>query len=362
MIIYVIQVLLLLFFGNVKFSNNKESTKRVYIFLAFFLLTVVAGLRDYAVGVDTITYVRLFENADLMNVFSTRYEVGFIYYCRLLHLISANPHFFLLVSSAICIGTVCVFVFRYSKNPSLSLLLYLMMGPYFGQMNTIRQSIAMAITMWAFMIVLSSATKKNIIIAGILIVGATLFHYIAILSYIPLIVYMVFKRTHFTAKQILIRSLALAIVAFIGYAFIIRIVSLFFPQYSHYLGGAWSDSNYMASLLNTLVVITFSSVGSYIFKNRKLTDTQLFAIVACGASIVLYTLSMRMEFWGRAASMFVVYTYIIWAPEFVSEASLKGNRYVLYILISMMSLAYMLITLVLRPEWSGVVPYIWGGF
>ena len=362
MVIYVIQVLILLFFGNVKFSKNKESTKRIYVLLAFFLLTVVSGLRDFTVGIDTITYVRLFENADLMNVFSTRYEVGFIYYCRLLHLISANPHFFLLVSSAICIGTICVFVFRYSKNPSLSFLLYLMMGSYFGQMNTIRQSIAIAITMWAFMVLLRGINKKNIIIAGLLVFAATLFHYIAILSYIPLIVYLILKRTHPTAKQVLMRSFTLAIIAFIGYALIIRIISLFFPQYSHYLGGAWSDSNYLASLLNTLVAITFASVGAYVLKRRELTSEQLFAIIACGATIVLYTLSMRMEFWGRAASMFGVYIYLLWAPEFVSEASIKGNRYVLYIMISMLSLAYMLITLILRPEWSGVVPYIWGGF
>ena len=75
-------------------------------------------------------------------------------------------------------------------------------------------------------------------------------------------------------------------------------------------------------------------------------------------SIVFLVLSMRMEIWGRVTGMFSIYALVIWVPEFLNEIKLYSNRWIVETAVVLFSFAYMLIVLVLRPEWTMVVPYV----
>ena len=131
MTVYILEVFFIAVFGlSIKpYLNNHR--RRIYLVCVFFVLTTVSGLRGLSVGADTSVYVRLYHNIDLVDFFNTGYELGFIAFLKLLHLISENPQFYLFVSSAICVGSACLFTYHYSKETILSMMLYVYKQSHF---------------------------------------------------------------------------------------------------------------------------------------------------------------------------------------------------------------------------------------
>lgn len=156
MTIYLVQVFTIGFLGLLIHPNMSQRRKREFLFLVFLLLTIISGIRAYSVGADTRNYVNMFNNTDYIGILNTRIEMGFMTYLKILHGISDDPGIMLFTSSIICVGSACLFTYQFSKNCVMSMMLYILMGSYFGQMNTMRQAIALSISEVAFMLVISN--------------------------------------------------------------------------------------------------------------------------------------------------------------------------------------------------------------
>lgn len=367
MTVYLVQVFLFLLMSAGFHPASNEKGKRRFLFLSFMLLAMVSGIRGYTVGVDTKTYVRWYENIDYIPISNGRFEVGFTIFMKALHKISSNPTFLLFVSSIICIGTFCIFADKYSKKPTISVLLYVLLGAYFSQMNSMRQSLALSITMWSFMLILDDRENgqhklRRIVLSAFLIFMAASFHTIAIIAFAPwgLLIRQGKNEDEsgLSIQSAVIRTLFVAVIVFMGYSIIMRVVIAILPAYTYYFYGTWSDSNYFASLLNTLISIAFLFAGVIVLRGRKLKNIQRFSIIMLGFNIASLVLSMRMEIWGRLAGLFGIYVYLIWVPEFMHEIQLKSNRQIIECAITVFSFLYMVIVLVFRPEWTMVVPYV----
>ena len=115
---------------------------------------------------------------------------------------------------------------------------------------------------------------------------------------------------------------------------------------------------HLGTLFAVLISVVFALAGACVFRSKELNSTQRFAAIMIGFSIVFNVLSMRMEIWSRIAGMFSIYTYLLWVPEFTSEIHSVRNRWILNSSIALLALAYMLIVLIFRPEWTLVVPYM----
>lgn len=363
MTIYLVQVFLIGFLGLLIHPNKSQRRRRDYLLLIFLLLTIVSGIRAYTVGADTKTYVNMFNSVRYISALNTRIETGFVTYLKLLHAISADPRIMLFASSSICVGAACLFTHRFSKDPIMSMMLYVLMGSYFSQMNAMRQALALSLTEIAFMLVLSAQriVPKRVLPAFLILLASSV-HTIALAAFIP---YVLILRsgsesevTSLTMGKTLLRTFGLAVISFVGYSAILRFASALFPQYAHYFRGTWSDANYNASLFAALISLVFAIAGACVFRGRLLNNTQRFAAIMIGLSIVFSVLSMRMEIWSRIAGMFNIYTYLLWVPEFTSEIRRTRNRWILNSCIFLFALAYMLIVLIFRPEWTLVVPYM----
>lgn len=367
MTIYIAQVFLILLMSAGFHPATNEKGRKRFLFLAFVLLTLISGIRGYTVGSDTKVYVRLYENIDSVPIMNGRFETGFIVFLKALHAVSSNPSFMLFISSIICVGTYCVFADKHSKKPTISMLLYVLLGAYFAQMNTMRQSLALSITMWSFMLMLDKKNKekneaRKTVVSALLILLAISFHTIAVVSYVPWVLLLRQGKNEDESKlsiqRAVFRTITMAIVVFAGYSLIMRLAVSILPGYANYFYGTWSDSNYFASLLSTLINLVFLGVGAYILRGRRLTHAQRFSIIMLGLSIIFQVLSMRMEIWSRIVGLFSIYIYLMWVPEFINEIRLNSNRLIVNTGIIVFSFAYMLIILIYRPEWTMVTPYI----
>lgn len=365
MTIYLVQAFWIVFLGLLIHPNRSDRRKKEYLILVFLLLAIVSSIRAYSVGADTRNYVGMFNNVQYIGILNTRIEMGFMTYLKFLHIFSDNPRIMLFTSSFICVGVACLFTFFYSKDSIMSMLLYLLMGAYFSQMNVMRQALAVALTEVSFMLMLSNKRDlKRKLVAALLIFLASSVHTIALVAFVPYVLLLRGNNTlediNLTVGKALLLSFALAIIGFVGYSLIMRIASLVFPQYAYYFNSTWSDANYNASLFAVLISVVFALAGACIFKNKELNGTRRFAVIMIGFSIIFNVLSMRMEIWSRLTGVFSIYTYLLWVPEFTSEIDSIRNRRILNSCIAMFALAYMLVILIFRPEWTLVVPYMVG--
>ncbi len=361
MTIYIILLFFLLILGLGLHPTVSIRRRKEFIWIAFIAMLIVSGFRDVSVGTDTKTYVSLFNNIGYYNVVASRYEIGFLYYLKLLHIISQNPGFLIFVTSTICIGATCIFIYRHSEDPMLSVLLYVVLKGFFFQMTGMRQAIATSLVMLAFSAIIYNRSPKSIIKAIFLILIAATFHNMAVAAFIPLILWLYSskeKSVEINAAKTLGTTVILSGIVFIFYPLIMRIVGMIAPQYTHYFSGIWSDSNYVASLFKMLIQLIFLTVGLIFIKNQNHTVEMKLSVMMVSISVIIGVLSMRMEIWGRLTGMFSIYTSVLWAPAFTEGIPDFHNRRILKTSIFLFSFAYMLVTFIFRPEWDGVVPYL----
>lgn len=341
--------------------NRSNLRKKTFIIMTFLILTIVSGWRAFTVGADTKTYIGIFNSIDYLETLKSRFEIGFLYYVYILHKISNNAGILLIVSSVFCIGVACIFTYKYSKNPVLSMILYVLLGAYFLQMNAMRQALAMSILMLSFILLFKDNMCQKVISIFLIIVAVT-FHTVAIVGIVPWLLIVRSngdEKSHnnFTERKIFKWTIIVSIVAFVAYSVIMIVVSKLFPMYSGYFYGEWSDANYNASLFNTLIQLVFSVFGVFVFRNKRLSNIQRFSAIMISLTIIFNVLSMRMEIWGRVAGLFGIYTYLIWVPEITYEISSIRNRLIWNMIIVLFCSLYMWIVLTYRPEWTLVVPY-----
>ena len=369
MTIYIVQVVLILLMGVLLKPSVDLKGRKWFLLLSFVLLASISGIRGYSVGADTKVYVNLYENIDSIRLMDGRFETGFIIYLNVLHRIMSNPRFLLLVSSMISIGTVTLFTYYYSKEPTISILLYVLLGQYFSQMNTMRQALALSITLLAFMINLSNKEKFRFpvfryVISGLLLIVAIGFHSSSYVAFIPWLLMINHgekeELTNLKIRIVIFRTFFIAVVLFVTYSLIMRITMAVLPVYSAYFQSTWSDSNYFASLLKSLISMVFLICGAAILRKRRLTNLQRFSAIMLGLCIAFQVLSMRMEIWGRVVGFFEIYSFLLWIPEFLSELHLINNKRIIEGGIIGFSFLYMIIVLTYRPEWTMVVPYVIG--
>lgn len=359
--LYLVMLFVIVFLGEALHPRLSAKRKKIYLWICFIILTLISGLRAYSVGMDTSTYVAVFENIENGGRLIIRYETGFLYFIKLVRFVTANPSVFLFLCSAICIGITCIFVYFHCEEPCFAMTLYILLKAYFFQMTGVRQSLATSFVMIAFSLLLQAKTKKNGVIAALLILLAVSFHSASVVAFIPFIIWIAPKQVivnKITPNKTLVYSIVFSASAFILYPYIMKATNYLLPQYTLYFDSIWSDSNYSASLFKMLIQFSFLVVGVIYFKRKaELAQEDKLSMLMMIFSMTVGTLAMRMEIWGRLSPLFTIYTAVLWAPAFVRAEDDIRKRRILKMCILVGSFAYMMITFIFRPEWDGVVPY-----
>lgn len=365
MLIYIFISLFIIFAGMVIKPEKSDKRKKRFLVSVFIVLSLFSGFRSFSVGSDTSNYVRSYYA--IQDGYTSRFEIGFVLYVRAIAAIFHSPRALICISSMICIGIACVIASNFSLNPTMSMALYVFMGNYFSQMNIMRQALAMSFIEIAYLSLLKSKGRIiQYIQSGIIILIAVQFHTVAIVGFMPYFLIIRKQNTierNKTRKQasvIVASAVLIAAVAFAFYPMVMRVSNKLFPQYDSYFRTRWSDSNYNAAVFNTLIPTVFAIVGAFVYKGTRLNSIEEFAALMTCLTIIFESLSMRMEIWGRIAGIFGIFVYLIWAPNLTQYLRNKNNRHILEFAIYLGAFSYMMVVLIFRPEWSGVVPYAFG--
>lgn len=204
-------------------------TKRIEPFyLLGFVIMLICGFRGENIGRDTPYYHDVFQtilNGGILFV----NEPGYIFLVKVTHVLGGTQQLIFLLYAILTIGCFMKFILRYSKNPYLSLLIFIFVGPfYLATYNQIRQFLAIGIFI-AFIIPLIE--KRQFLKFILLILVTAFFAHISAILLIP--IYFVLNKKISLFKKIIILGifnfsigLIISLIAMTPYAyFVLRWVS-----------------------------------------------------------------------------------------------------------------------------------------
>ena len=343
MAIYLINLVLIIIYGlccnNI---DNQKIKKRIYI-LAVMQLIFILGFRLLGtVGKDWIYYSKYYDlqlNWNLAEILNyQRYEIGFKLLTKVLSLIYNNTQFYVFIIGMISIVPVAYIVYKYSKMPFLSLIIYVALDFYTFNFAGLRQGIAIAIIFFAYKYIVENKLSKFICC----IILATLFHASAII-FLPIYFIRQIKITKI--KIVLFAIIAILIYVFKNQIFII-INSFLYDNYS------MSNTN----SINWMLLCICMLILCYLFykaviKNDK-NNQKLYIITTIGCMCMLF--SQIASDTMRIANYFYIFIIIL-IPEVLNCLKNKTTKNTL-VIFSIILLAGIYLYL-LNIDSYNIVPY-----
>ena len=189
MTVYIIVIVFMVLIGILIHQGNSLGIgltgRKIYIIAVSGFLALLSGLRDLSVGNDTQAYVRYFDyvgNTDIKTLLTNtpfNLEKGYALYSWLWFQLIPNEHFFFLVISALCFVLIGYWMYKNSRYPIASYLVFLCLFFTFF-LTGIRQGIAISISLLAF----EQIKQRNLMKFSLLVIVAALFHRTAVVFFV----------------------------------------------------------------------------------------------------------------------------------------------------------------------------------
>jgi hypothetical protein len=150
---------IVLFESSKCIGKAKKDGRVTYIYLFSFILICIIGLRSVKIGLDTPQYYFLFDGVYKAGNFfkyiqglgPLHAEWGYILYEWVLsRLCQGNYYLFLFITGIITMSPVMWIIYKYSKIPWLSIVLFILFGYFTFYMTGLRQAIALGFCIIAF--------------------------------------------------------------------------------------------------------------------------------------------------------------------------------------------------------------------
>lgn len=246
MTIYILELLIIAFFGVLTKNMASRKADKYFVVIAFTMIILVAGLRKYTVGIDLETqYARMYSvigEMDWNDIFQLRYEPGYSIFCKVLSMISKEQQFYIMITSIMCYGAVGFFIYHNSEDVRLSTFVFVACNMMFVYMNVIRQALAVALILFGTEFI---KRKQYIRFIAVIMLAST-FHTSALIA----ILLVVFSIVGYRRKYILI-----SLGAYVGSLFLAQrffnIVTSILGMY----GGYATKDNYGLGIINIYTVM-----------------------------------------------------------------------------------------------------------
>lgn len=323
MLIMVVSVVGLKLYSSKRLSgddNGKRSLRLILLVASFLALLIPLILRDISVGTDYVVYRDVFETI-VKNGADERVVawlgLPFIYLIQYVApLISDNYVIFYSFLSFLSLMFLYASVLR-SKNPWLSLLLFICFCLYFQMFNQMRQLLAICILLYSVRYAISRELAKFLLLVGL----AAVFHTTAVL-FLPV---YIFAKSKITRRNLLL-YLFIGIALAISFTSILSIIAL--TNYGAVYLNTSYDRTFLLNTIQNFVVRLILLVLCLAYAKRTIAK---YPEAIYYYNIVIYCtllqiLTIYSSLFGRLTTMFFV-AYIILIPLIIRANFYKALVY-----------------------------------
>ncbi|MGP5157713.1 EpsG family protein [Pseudoalteromonas prydzensis] len=312
----------------------------IHLFISFVILFILFAFRGVSVGTDTANYLIFFNNI-LNDAGWVRFtmEPGWVFLNDFVVYLGGNFNDLLVLVGFLIFIPLFYLAKKYSYNPMLTIALYYLLYFNFLTWNITRQSVALIIILFGFVLLLKN--KKVLFVASTIL--ASTFHLSALVT-LPLVFY---KRVP-ENKQLLFMlgccTIPIGLLFFSYFSLIIDLIG-----YGNYLAD-FKPGNLLG---NFAFLIIFNAFFGYILLTSKdvTPEIKLFFIF-----VIIMNLTIRIPFGNRILFYFSIYQ-VLFYPYYLY--CLKSSKHFDFIVSSIIIMLFSFVLFISKiGSGSGqVLPY-----
>lgn len=314
MLIYHLNNLLILIWASIFCMYKPSKSKNlIFLFLSFSQLYLLTTFR-FSIGYDYNMYANAFmdlKTQDFWNFTYYDWEYGFILFTKLLGMILPSYTSYFAVIALITLIPVAVFIYRNTEKVWLGTFMYINFFLFFMQMNFIRQSIALSITIFAWQFIKDKKFFKFLV----LILIASTFH-ATVLIMIP---FYFFTKMRPTGKQVIFYGYALTIFYFSSTGILNLITKIFHQEYNNTTFITEGISIIYAVV--PIIILIFTMIQSKKLLNVNPNNRYVISMVFAGTFFMV--IMARHSILERFSYYFFIYIVLL-VPELISSVEKYG--------------------------------------
>jgi len=355
MTVFLINIFLIIVFGFF-FIHGRPSwrNKKLFCILATSQWVLLSGLRHVSVGVDTFTYEgsfrrtlhqtwgHLFENfLDSMFGEGMVKDPGYNILEKVFQIFSTNFQLYLIFIALVMTVPFGIWIYKNSKEPVMSFLIYSCLFGYSASMIMMRNTIAMSL----------------VVFTGYKYIKERRFWPFLALAMLALTIHrsaIIFLPFYFLANKKITRSYLMSMSAIVPIIFFFRnkfiiILTQFAPQYEGYRtqfigAGAW---NYL-TLMTLIFIVSISRLKIMMANNIHVTHY----INALLMSFIFMPLGFISPAVLRV-SLFYAFFITLLIPEIFDSLTKEDRKIVYYVAFAVLLTMYIRITPEYLFFWQG---------
>lgn len=334
---YLLNIIMLLFWAVVLLiKRNSQESKKVYVLLATINWIVLSGLRHVSIGADTLNYYNLFKQTletswiTILNNFFEVYfresnskDPGYYFLVKIIQLFTDNYQVFLILVALAFTVPLGMWIYKNSKNPFVTFLIYSVLFYAFFSITGTRQTIATSLVV----LVGYEYIKERRLLPFILLtfIGFTI-HKSA----------LVFFPFYFLANKKITKRYLVSTIALFPVIMYFRVpISLFFQEISGYEYGIYEG----AGTRNfTILIILVALVGIWksdiiLVKNSQATHYYNALVISILATPLTWVNPSAM----RVVQYYSIYLLLL-IPEIINSFNNEEKPVVYYTVVSLLLL------------------------
>lgn len=323
--------------------------RKYFLFIIGCLMILLLTFRGITVGSDTITYYNIFNWTSSINLFEAQQsniEYGYLLLNRFIHFVNGNFTLLLFVISLITIFGILQFIYNFSDNIFMSIIVFVGFTYYFMAFNISRQFLAIGIDLIASTYLIRGKKWKSLL----LIIIAGLMHnagYLYLILWI-LIDIKVTKKV-FTIFLAFITAISLPATKFIGQYMINN------QRYNAIVNSSNAGKGMFGILFSlSLLMLLIFMIINFNFNNSNLLDR--YVLYSFTLIVVLNLLVIFFPYLGRIRYSFEV-LIVVCIPYLVKEYSLE--RFIPVINIGLLPFGLLFMNILIPNNvFYGIIPYV----
>lgn len=361
------EILMAFFMGA--FHPMENAKKKRYLFLALFPLVAMTMFHSENIGNDTRAYTDLFEDVKEMTLkmalSNGRFEKGYMLFTYVLTRLFSSRQCVLIAEGAIVYLSLSRWLNKWCKAPGLFVCLIVEMLEIDGWMSAARQSLAVAVLLFAY----DALVEKKLLRFFILVILAAQFHavaYVFLLAWPMLWWVDEYRRNSLEKKWQFEKLMAVCVV---GIALLtwpmINLLLKIFPKYQYYMSGVYMDGQARLAIILKIIVYALMLLAPRWIKNQNrgtrqsVVELSLYHMALI--NIVILVAANQATILTRFSGIFSVYA----VAEFSEQASKlkrgKNRKIVTVAALILFALYGVIITIYRTPEWQTTYPFEWWG-
>ena len=321
------------------------------------------------IGNDTRAYTDLFEDVKEMTLkmalSNGRFEKGYMLFTYVLTRLFSSRQCVLIAEGAIVYLSLSRWLNKWCKAPGLFVCLIVEMLEIDGWMSAARQSLAVAVLLFAY----DALVEKKLLRFFILVILAAQFHavaYVFLLAWPMLWWVDEYRRNSLEKKWQFEKLMAVCVV---GIALLtwpmINLLLKIFPKYQYYMSGVYMDGQARLAIILKIIVYALMLLAPRWIKNQNrgtrqsVVELSLYRMALI--NIVILVAANQATILTRFSGIFSVYA----VAEFSEQASKlkrgKNRKIVTVAALILFALYGVIITIYRTPEWQTTYPFEWWG-